>query len=133
MQQNILPRIDPVSLPFTRDQLRTLQGLHTYFDFLLRGKMEDAADNIEATYTIRLQVALWQQVRRKINAKLEGTANRIRLKLPYPEAMNFFILLKEVPIEPEKVWLLKVRQDALNELHLYLLHPLPDPVAWQLQ
>jgi hypothetical protein len=104
-----------ISIKITRDELHTVQ--ENFFPF-----MEISIRYINGTdqHTIisKLFRCLYGQIIEKVERKILLTnSNNLKLKLNDAEAIALQFMLMGMPIDQEKVWMIRVRQKITDQIH----------------
>lgn len=115
--------IQPLKLTLHRDEARALQTFFPYLRELVKMRIRDHENNIDLHLSFRAQFVLFDNVCRMFQKKLVTDSKRISLKLPFPESLAFYVLLKSMLINEREIYLLNIRQQVIGKLHHYLMDP----------
>lgn len=112
-----------ILLKLTRDQARSVQvNFFPYLSLLCEKNIADTT-NPDETLNARMIYSILNEIRKDFEKKLFNTAKKIKFKLSDAQAVVMYKLMMSLPLQPDQIWLVNLRQHIVNILHIELCEP----------
>lgn len=113
-----------IEIKLTRDQARAVQqSFFPYLEMLTDLKIRENLENVDAVLSHRALKILFMQVVKQFNKKLDTQAMKFTFFLPLPNALAFYNLLNELPLQGHEVYALNLRQHLVSVIHRQMMAP----------
>lgn len=113
-----------IILKLTRDQARSVQlNFFPYLSLLCEKNIRDTT-NPDETLNARMIYCILNEIRKDVEKKLFNTAKKIKFKFSDAQAIVMYKLMIALPLQPDQIWLINLRQHIVNILHIELCEPI---------
>lgn len=113
-----------IAITLHRDQARAVQETFLpYMAMLCQTHIRNADGEELRIFNCRAVHCLFLAIEMKFYAKLNTKALNLRFKFTYAEALAFYTLLEDLPLNANQEWLVSLRELIREDLHTKLSEP----------